>query len=187
MSAQLGAHPFELAADIIDDVAGLQIFRQDVPGVSLDFQLTRQRLFFVKAQRLLDRKARRAERAKIVEKYRYVKVRAPFARTGILLPGGKRIFEIEKTRELAVLFLNRLRQVNRLGVGLERVDDVLRHLRNVQGGGFLQLEDRYAGVDQLLQVLGNVLVLDGLMANIEDDAEMPAQRAMGLRNWKIGR
>src|ERR1700746_1984403 len=124
-SAQLPAHPFELAADIVDDIAGLEIFRQDVPGVSLDFELTRQRFFLVKAQRLLDRKARRAERAKIVEEYRNVKVCAPFARTGIFLPGRKGIFEIEKARELAALFLNCLGQINRLGVALERVDDGL--------------------------------------------------------------
>src|ERR1700746_2056130 len=115
-SAQLPAHPFELAADVVDDIAGLQIFRQDVPGVSHDFELTRQRFFLVKAQRLLDRKARRTERAKIVEKYRHVKVRAPFARPGVLFPGGKRIFEVEKVRKFAVFLLNRLRQINCLGI-----------------------------------------------------------------------
>src|SRR6201981_2580706 len=186
-SAQLPAHPFELAADIVDDIAGLQIFRQDVPGVGLDFELTRQRFFLVKAQRLLDRKARRTERAKIVEEYRHVKVRAPFPRSGILLPSNKRIFKIEKAGELAVLFLNGLRQINCVGVALECFDDRLRHLRHVQGGGFLQLEDRYTGVDQLLEILGNVLVFDGLMANIEYDAQMPAQRAMGLRDRNMSK
>src|SRR4029077_3817244 len=146
-----------------------------------------QRLLLVKAQRLLDRKARRAERAEIVEKNRHVKMGPPFARAGVLLPGGKRIFKIEKARELAVLFLNRLRQINRLGVAFERVDDRSRHLRHVQGGGFLQLEARYACVDQLLQILGNILVHDGLMANVEHDAEMPAQRTMGLRNRNVSK
>src|SRR5439155_17079178 len=42
-SLQLPAHPFELAADIVDDVAGLQMIGQHVPGVGLDLKLPRQR------------------------------------------------------------------------------------------------------------------------------------------------
>src|ERR1700681_289685 len=60
---QLAAHPFEFAADVIDDIAGLQIFRQHVPGIGLDLELARQWLHFMEAQRLLDGKARGAERA----------------------------------------------------------------------------------------------------------------------------
>jgi hypothetical protein len=37
---ELPAHPFELAADIVDDIAGLEMIGQHVPGVSLDFELT---------------------------------------------------------------------------------------------------------------------------------------------------
>src|SRR5262249_62115506 len=123
---------------------------------------------------LLDRKARRAKRAKIVEKDRHVKVGAPFARAGILAPCGKCIFEIEKARELAILFLNRLRQVNGLGVTFERVDDRLRHLRHVQRGGFLQLEDRYPSVHELLQILGNVLLFYPFISYIEYVPPYPA-------------
>src|SRR5262249_46026123 len=149
LSDELAAHPFELAADIVDDIAGLQILRQHVPGIGLDFELARQRLLLVEAQRLLDGKARGAERTAIVEEDRPVEMRAPFARAGILLPGGERIFEIEEAGELAVLLLDGLREVNGLGVSLERIDDGLRHFRNLQRSGFLQLEDRDAGIDQL--------------------------------------
>ena len=79
----------------------------------------------------------------------------------------------------------RLRQVDGLGVALERIDDALRHFRHVQGGGFLQLEDRHAGIDQLLQRLGDVLVFDRLMADVVDDAEMPAQRLVGFRDRQL--
>ena len=59
---------------------------------------------------------------------------------------------------------------------LQRVDDLLRHVRDAQRGGFLQLEDRDAGVDQLLQRTRDVLELDRLMADVEHDADVPAQR-----------
>src|SRR5712691_2994002 len=126
----------------------------------------------MEAQRLLDGKTRRAERAKIIEKHRHVKVGAPFARTWVLLPRRKGVFEIEKTRELAVLFLHRLRQIDRLGVSPQCIDNRLGHLRHVQRRGFLKFEDRDAGVDQLLQTLRDVLVFHGLMADVEYDAEM---------------
>src|SRR5262249_59546070 len=50
-----------------------------------------------------------------------------------------------------------------------------------------QVEDRYPSVHELLQILGNVLVFDRLMADVEYDAEMPAQRAMGLRNRNMSK
>ena len=52
--------------------------------------------------------------------------------------------------------------------------------RNVHGRGLLQLEDRDAGGDELLERGGNVLVLDRLVADVEDDAEMTAQRHVRL-------
>ena len=52
----------------------------------------------------------------------------------------------------------------------------------MQGRGFLQFEHRHAGIDQLLQRLGDVLVFDRLMADVVDDAEMPAQRFVGFRD-----
>jgi hypothetical protein len=62
----------------------------------------------------------------------------------------------------------------------------LRHFRNIERGGFLQLEDRNAGIDQLLQRRGDVLVFHRLMADVVHDAEMPAQRAdrFGDRNMR---
>ena len=45
----------------------------------------------------------------------------------------------------------RLGQVHRLRVAAQRVDDVLRHLRDVEGRRLLQLEDRDAGVDERLR------------------------------------
>src|SRR5919198_1063801 len=58
----------------------------------------------------------------------------------------------------------------------KRVERLLGHLRQLQRRRLLQLEDRDARVDKLLQRHGDVLVLDGLMARVEDDADVPPQR-----------
>src|SRR5437763_7076468 len=100
---QLSADPFDFARDIIDDVAGLQMIRQHVPGVGLDLELTRQRLGLVEFQRVLDAEARGAEFAEVVEEHRHVEMRAPFARAGGVFPGLEGIFDIEESVELAVL------------------------------------------------------------------------------------
>ncbi len=109
-------------------------------------------------------------------------VGAPFPRPRILLEGSDGIVDIEKLGELAVLLLDRLRQIDRLGVALERIDDRLRHFRNMQRGGFLELEDRNAGIDELLQRLRDILVFDRLMADVVHDAEMAAQRRICFRD-----
>ena len=184
---QLPAHPVELAADIVDDVAGLEAVGQHVPGIGLDFQMPRQRLLLVEAQRVLDGKPRGTELAEIVEEYRHVNVRAPFALARrILLEGRDSIVNIEIAVDLAVALFHRLREIDGLGVFLERIDRALRHFRNIESGGLLQLEDRHAAIDQFLQRLGDVLVFDRLMADVIDDAEMPArQRRVRLRDRQV--
>src|SRR4051812_30538473 len=67
---KLRANPFELARDVIDDVAGLEMIREHVPGIGLDLELPRQRLPLVEFQRVLDGEARGAEFAEIVEEHR---------------------------------------------------------------------------------------------------------------------
>ncbi len=153
---------------------------QHVPGVGLDFELPRQRLLLVKAQRVLDGEARGAELPEIVEEHRHVEVGAPFARARILFERRDGIVDVEEAVDLAVLLLQRLRQIDGLGVTLERIDRALRHFRNVQRGGFLKLEDRNAGIDQFLQRLGDVLVFHRLVADVVDDAEMPPQRLVRI-------
>ena len=97
---------------------------------------------------------------------------------GVVLPGGEGVFQIEKLREAAVLLLDRLREVDRLGVLRERIDRLLRDLRDVHRRDFLQLEDRNAGIDQLLQRHGDVLEADRLMADVEHDPDVPPQGAV---------
>src|SRR5437763_17205063 len=96
---QLSADPFDFARDIIDDVAGLEMVRQHVPGVGLDLELARQRLRLVEFQRVLDGEARGAELAEVVEEHRHVEMRAPFARSGVRLPGLEGVFEVEEAVE----------------------------------------------------------------------------------------
>src|SRR5512138_18119 len=42
-SRQLTPHPLELAADVVDDVPGLDLVREHVPRVGLDLELPRER------------------------------------------------------------------------------------------------------------------------------------------------
>src|SRR4029079_613609 len=172
--SELTLHPVELAADVVHDIAGLQIVRQHVPRIRLDLEGARQRLRLVELARVLYVIARVAEWAEVFEEYRHVEVGAPFARTGVLFPGVERVLEIEEARELAVLLLDGLREIDRLRVGLEHIDDLLRHLRHMQRCCFLQLEDRHAGIDKLLQTGADVLELYRLMADVEHDADMAA-------------
>src|SRR5579883_162341 len=118
-SNELAAHPVELAADVIDDVAALEALGQHVPGVGLHFEMARQRLCLVEAQRLGDGEPRGAERAEIVEENRDVNVGAPLARPRILLERGDGVVDIEEAVELAVSLFQGLRQVDGLGVTLE--------------------------------------------------------------------
>src|SRR5579863_3956461 len=107
-SNQLPAHPFELAANVIDDVALLEVVRQHVPGIGLDFEMARQRLCFMETQAVFDGKARGAELPEIVEEDRHVDVGPPFPRPRILFEDDNGVVHVEELRQLAVLLLNRL-------------------------------------------------------------------------------
>src|SRR5580700_10374862 len=134
LSGELPAHPFELAAHVVDDVAALQVLRQHVPGVGLDLKLARQGLRLVEAECVLDGEARGAERAEVVEKNRHVEVGTPFARSRRLLPGRESIFKVQEAGEAAVLLLYGLGEIDGLRIAPERIDGLLRDLRHVQGG-----------------------------------------------------
>src|SRR3989304_2054112 len=69
---ELTANPFELARDVVDDVAALQVLGQHVPGVGLDLELARQRLRLVEPERVLYGEARRAPLSQAVEEDRNV-------------------------------------------------------------------------------------------------------------------
>ena len=84
-SHELPAHPLNLTADIVDNVARLQMVWKHIPGVGLDFKLARQRSRLVKFQCFLERKTRGTEWAEIVEKDRHVKMSAPFAWARVLI------------------------------------------------------------------------------------------------------
>jgi hypothetical protein len=58
---QLPLHPFELAADVIDNVVRFRALGQHVPGVGLNFEMARDRLFLVQAQRVGNGKTRETE------------------------------------------------------------------------------------------------------------------------------
>src|SRR5262249_4511155 len=80
---QLTLNPLQFLADIVDNVAGLQAVRQDVPCIRFYFELARDRIRLVELQSILNGKPSSAERSQIVEKDRYMNVGAPLARTGI--------------------------------------------------------------------------------------------------------
>src|SRR5690348_16625067 len=83
---QLSLNPFQFLADIVHDVAGLQVIGQDVPCVGLDLELTGDRIRFVESQSVLDGEPSRAKRPEIIEENRDVNVCTPFTRTGVGLP-----------------------------------------------------------------------------------------------------
>src|SRR5574342_609629 len=107
--SELAANPLELARDVVDDIAGLQVLGQHVPGIGLDLELARERVRLVKPERVLDRKACRPELPQAVEEHRNVKMGAPLARPRVPSPGVERVFQVEETSELAVLLFDRLR------------------------------------------------------------------------------
>src|SRR5688500_2396868 len=102
---QLTLDPVDLAGDVFDDVTRLEMLGQHVPRVGFDLEVRRERRFLVERQRLLEREARRPERAQIVEEHGDVEVRTPFARTGILVPVLERVLEVEEPRHLPVFLL----------------------------------------------------------------------------------
>src|SRR4029450_11584226 len=101
---------------------------------------------------------------------------APFARTWILLPRREGVLEIEEVRDVTVPFLGRLGKVNRLRELSQRLDHLVRDLRNIHGRRLLELEDGNAGIDQLLKRRRDVLEANRLMTDVERHAEMPAER-----------
>src|SRR5690606_13034187 len=177
---QLAAHPLELARHVVDDVARLRLLGKHVPRVRLDLEVRRQLVLLVELQRVLDREARRLEVAEIVEEDRHVEVRAPLAlAAGILVPRLERVAEIQEPRQLAVAPLDGLRQIHRVRVLPKRVDLLLRDLRHAHRGRLLQLEDRDTAVRERAQRRADILVLDGLMADVVDHAEVLAERRDG--------
>ena len=134
-------------------------------------------------KRLRNRESGRVEGAEVVEEDRYVDVHAPLARAGIGFPGRDRVLDVQVVGDRpAVAALERLRQVDRLRVAAKLVHRLVVDRRDVQGRGFLQLQDRNAGVDELLEGRSHVLVLDGLVADVEDDPDVTAQRDERLRD-----
>src|SRR5690606_18646994 len=183
---QLALDPLELASDVIDDVAGLQVLRQHVPRIRFDLEVRRQLVRLVELERILDREARRPEIAEVVEKDRNVDMRAPFARAGIALPRGERVLEIQILRELPVATLDGLRQIDRIRVLAERVDLLLRDLGHADGRGLLQLEHRDADVGELPQRRADILVFDGLVTDVVNHAEMLRERTLSVVSGKPG-
>lgn len=78
-------------------------------------------------------------------------------------------------RDVSILSLDRLRQVDGFREPLQRLDLFRGDLRNIHRRGFLKLDDRNARGDELRQRCRDVLEADGLMADVEHHAEMPAQ------------
>ena len=72
-----------------------------------------------------------------------------------------------------------LRQINRLRERAERLDLLVGDLADVHRRRFLQLHNRDARIDQLLQRLRDVLESDRLMADVEHDAEVAAKSGNG--------
>src|SRR6266436_1127085 len=105
---QLSTHPFDLAADVIDDVAGLKMIGQHIPRICLNLKLARQGFVFVHLQRFLEREACGSERTQVIEEHRNMKVCAPFAGTRVRSARGESVFEIEELGDLPVLLLHRL-------------------------------------------------------------------------------
>src|SRR5207248_8031067 len=60
-------------------------------------------------------------------------------------------------------------------VAPQGLDHLVRHLGDANRSRLLELEDRDPGRDEARKRLGDVLVLDRLMADVEDDADVPAE------------
>jgi len=67
-------------------------------------------------------------------------VRAPFWRRRILVPGTARILKIEEAGQASLPLFDRFGEVDGPGITLEHFDHRCRHLRNLQGRRFLELE-----------------------------------------------
>src|SRR4029453_1108421 len=94
---ELPLDPIQLAGDIFDDVARFEVSREHVPRIGFDLEMRRERCLLVDGERLLQRKARRAEgTAEVVEEHRHVEVRPPFPRPRIRGGRLEGILEIEE-------------------------------------------------------------------------------------------
>ncbi len=106
-----------------------------------------------------------------------MEVRPPLASAGrVELPGVDRVREAEEPRELSISRLGGLAEVDGVGEGLQRRHRLGGDLGDPQGGSRLQLEDRDSCAVEQMQRLRDVLELHGLVADVEDDAEVPADR-----------
>ncbi len=92
-------------------------------------------------------------------------------------PARHRVTEVEEAadRPVAAAF-HRLAEVDGLGELPELLDDLGGDVRNAHRRGHLQLDDRDLGVDEGVEAGADVLELDGLVADVEDDAEVAPQR-----------
>ena len=86
-----------------------------------------------------------------VEEDRHVEVRPPLPRRLVRVPAGERVFEVHVVLEVIPAALDRLREIDRLGEVLQRFDFLVGDFADIHRRGFLELDDRDAGVDQLLQ------------------------------------
>src|SRR4030095_6128798 len=108
--------------------------------------------------------------------------RPPFPRFRAGAPCGEGILEVQELRELTILLFNGLGEIDRFGILLQDIDALLRYLRHIDRGSFLEFEDGYCRVHELLQGLADVFVLDGLMADIKHDTNVPPQGIEGFRD-----
>src|SRR5688500_15713460 len=150
LSAQLPSNPLDLLADVVDDVAGFQTVWENVPCIRFDLELPRKGIRFVEPQGVLDGKTGCSEGADVVEEDRHMDVGSPFPCFGAGPPGSEGVFQIQEPRELTVLLLIGLSEVDRFRVFLESIHTLLRDLRYVDRCGLLKLKHGNARIHELL-------------------------------------
>ena len=129
---KLGFHPLQFFDDVVDDVSGLQMLGQHIPGVGFDLELGRQRIGSVEGESLFDRRPCRFERPEIFEEHRHMEwVRHSHA-TGPpsnfrTQPADPRVF----ARPAA--HLDRLMQIDRIIELAKGLYGVTRYLGNAHG------------------------------------------------------
>src|SRR5665213_1492892 len=130
-------------------------------------------------ERILNRETRGDERPEFFEEDRNVEMRANFGRSRILLEGIQRLAKIEELRDFAITSHRCLTEVDGVGEDAQLGHEIEGELLHPERGGFLQFEDGDTRVDQARQRGGDVLEADGLVPDVEDDTEMPAEKALG--------
>ena len=177
---QLTLHPFDLAAHVVDDVAGLEVVGQHVPGVGLDLELARQRLRLVEPQRVLDGEAGgpevRRDRRGTPARGCACAIRAG---RGFALPRREGVLEIEEAVELAVPLLDGLGEVDGLGVALRasRRSPASRS-GTCSAAASCSLKIGMPASTSFCSDAAMSSYSDRLMADVEHDADVPAQRAI---------